>query len=125
MFIIRSGALTGASLQLDRPQLTVGSLAGCDIRIEDVSLTTEQARFSRVNEDNVVFGTGVYVNETLLLAPHVLQPGDMIRLGAVYLEYMPASEMKTTPLPLPIIPLQSHLPGTPMHLRLPSKPKLG
>ncbi len=122
MFIIRSGALTGTSLYLDRPQLTVGRLASCDVRLEDESLTSEQAQFSLVNEGDVVFGNGVYVNETLLLAPHVLQPGDMIRLGAVYLEYMPVSEMKTTPLPLPITPLPSHAPGTPL-LRLPSKPK--
>jgi pSer/pThr/pTyr-binding forkhead associated (FHA) protein len=121
MCIIRSGPLVGASFPLDRPNLTVGRVAGCDVRIDDASLTIEQAWFSRAIDTDVVFGTGVYVNESLLLAPRLLQPGDMIRIGAVYLEYTPITEIQTTPLPPSIVP--SRPTSSPMHLRLPSKPK--
>jgi hypothetical protein len=123
MCIIRTGALAGTGFPLDRPLLTVGSMASCDVRIEDVSLTTEQAQFSRTVDGDVVYGTRVYVNEALLLGPRLLQPGDMLRLGAVCLEYVSIWEAKTTRLPLPPISLPGRLASSPMHLRLPSKPK--
>ena len=121
--IIRSGAQAGTSFPLDRPLLTVGREAGCDVRIEDASLTIEQAQFTRSMDGDVVYGTGIFVNETQLLAPRLLQPGDVIRLGAVELEYAPISEVKSTPLPPPFMQLPSRPSSSPM-LRLPSKPKL-
>lgn len=123
MCIMRSGALAGTSFPLDRPLLTVGRAAGCDVRIEDASLTIEQAQFTRSPEGDVVYGTGIFVNEAPLLAPRLLQPGDMIRLGAVHLEYAPVSEIKSTPLPPPLMHLPARPTSSPMHLRLPSKPK--
>ena len=125
MCIIRSGSLAGASFPLDRPYLTVGRVAGCDVCIEDASISIEQAQFTRSSDGDVVYGTGIFVNETLLPAPCLLQPGDMIRLGAVHLEYAPISAIKSTPLPPPLMHLPSRPTSSPMHLRLPSKPKLG
>lgn len=127
MCIIRTGQQAGTSFPLDRPQVLVGRMPNCDVRIDDPSLTIEYAQFTRSNEGTIINGAGVYLNESPLLAPHLLQAGDVIRIGAVYLEYAPFSEVKITPLPsmpqssLPSLPAFPQ--GSPMHLRLPSKPK--
>lgn len=114
--VFRNGALVGTSFLIDRPMLTVGSAASCDVHIEDGSISIEQARFSHTPGGDYLFGVGVRVNDELLREPHQLVSGDLIYLGAACMEYTLVPEMKTTPLPQPQL-------SGPMHLRLPSKPK--
>ncbi len=122
--VIRTGVLVGNSFPLDRPQLIVGRMAGCDVRIDDPTLTIEYAQFQRLPAGDSVYGVGVLVNEMPLQSPRLLQPGDLIQLGAICLEYAPVTEVKTIPLSPPAMPSSpARTSSSPMHLRLPRKPK--
>lgn len=117
--VVRSGAQSGTSFLIDKPTLTAGRSEDCDVHIEDASLST--AQFSHSNEGDYVSGIDILVNGEPLHAPRLLLEGDIISLGAVRLEYTLVPEVTTTPLPQPALPPPTG--SSPMHLRLPSKPR--
>lgn len=122
--VVRSGAQSGSSFLIDKPTLTVGRADDCDVRIEDSSISTQQAQFSHTTEGDCVSGIDILVNGAplnALNAPHVLVAGDIISLGAIRLEYTLVPEVNTTPLPQPVLPPPTG--SSPMPLRLPSKPR--
>ena len=124
MCFIHSGNLTGRSFLLDRPALMVGRSPDCDVLLDDASISMEYARFTRQPEGDYLSGPGAMVNGELLRAPHLLQQGDMISLGATRLEYMLVPDAGTTPLPmLSVPPIARPISGPVPFLRLPSKPK--
>lgn len=124
MCLIHSGSLAGRSFMLDRPALMVGRSPDCDVLLDDTSISIEYARFTRQLDGDYLSGPGTQVNGELLRAPHLLQQGDMISLGATRLEYMLVPDAGTTPLPmLSVPPLARPISGPVPFLRLPSKPK--
>ncbi|HKV56813.1 MAG TPA: FHA domain-containing protein [Ktedonobacteraceae bacterium] len=124
MCLIHSGSLAGRSFLLDRPTLIVGRSPDCDVLLDDTSISTEYARFTRQPEGDYVSGVGAQVNGELLRAAHLLQQGDTIDLGATRLEYMLVPDAHTTPLPqLSVPPIARPISGPVPFLRLPSKPK--
>jgi pSer/pThr/pTyr-binding forkhead associated (FHA) protein len=124
MCLIHDGNLAGRSFLLDRPLLMVGRSPDCDVLLDDTSISIEYARFVRQPDGDYVSGSGTWVNGEPLRAPHLLQQGDMIGLGATRLEYMLVPDASTTPLPmLSVPPIARPISGSVPFLRLPSKPK--
>jgi len=124
MCLIQTGNLAGRSFLLDRPALLVGRAPDCDVLLDDLSISIEYARFTRQPDGDYVSGSGAQVNGEPVRAPHLLQQGDMIILGATCLEYTLAPDAGTTPLPLlPVPPISRPVSGPMPFLRLPSKPK--
>ncbi len=125
-FIIRNGPLTGQSFLLDRPVISIGRGIECDIVINDISISRYHAQVSRQANGNFVQDldsrNGTTVNDQPLLAPHPLQPGDIVCFGSIQLEYTPIQTARTTPIPMIITPQPSpRLMSGPIPLRLPSK----
>ncbi len=124
MCLIHSGNLVGRSFLLDRPMLMVGRSPDCDVLLDDTSISIEYARFTCQPDGDYLSGPGAQVNGEILRAPHLLQQGDMISLGATRLEYMLVPDAGTTPLPmLSVPPIARPISGPVPFLRLPSKPK--
>ncbi|HLJ32950.1 MAG TPA: FHA domain-containing protein [Ktedonobacteraceae bacterium] len=127
-FIIRNGPLAGQSFLLDRPVISIGRGIECDIVINDISISRCHAQVLRQTNGNFVQDlasrNGTSVNDKPLLAPHPLEPGDIVCFGNVQLEYTPIQTARTTPLPMIITPQPSpRLLSGPVPLRLPSKPR--
>ena len=127
LLVICNGELEGKSFLLDRAVLTVGRGSESDIVIHDASISRRHAQFlQQANGDYVqdlASRNGTKVNDEPLDAPRLLQKGDIICLGTIYLEYTFVPEAHTTPLPpLPASPL-AHPTSSPAPLRLPSKPQ--
>ncbi len=124
MCLIQTGNLAGKSFLLDRPTLLVGRTPGCDVLLDDLSISVEYIRFTRQPDGDYVSGSGAQVNGEPVRAPRLLQQGDMIILGATCLEYTLMPDAGTTPLPmLPVPPISHPASGPIPFLRLPSKPK--
>ena len=125
---ICNGGMAGRSFLLDRPVLTVGRSAECDVVIQDDSISAQHAQFlcqasgdyvQDLTSQNGTTVNGEDLNELLLL-----QKGDIISMGNVRLEYTFIPEAQTSSLPpLPIQVSGGHPPSVPGPLRLPSKPK--
>ncbi|MEO8971837.1 MAG: FHA domain-containing protein [Ktedonobacteraceae bacterium] len=127
-FIIRNGSLAGQSFLLDRPVISIGRGLECDIVINDISISRCHAQVLRQTNGNFVQDldsrNGTTVNDEPLLAPHPLQPGDIVCFGSIQLEYTPVQTARTTPIPMIITPQPSpRLLSGPVPLRLPSKPR--
>ena len=115
--LIQNGSQAGRSFTLDQSLLTIGRAPGCDVVLQDSGIALEHAQFSRTVSGDYVYGPGVLVNNETLHAPHALEKGDIVQLGAVRIEYTLAPESQPLPVP-PISPISS-----PMLLRLPSRQK--
>jgi len=117
----------GQKLLLDRPLLTVGRTAESDVLIHDASISSQHAQFLRQASGDYVQDltslNGTQVNGEPLLAPRLLQKGDIISLGNIRLEYTFIPEARTTPLPPLPTPSPARQISGPVPLRLPSKPK--
>lgn len=127
-FIIRNGPLAGQSFLLDRPVISIGRGIECDIVINDISISRCHAQVLRQTNGNFVQDlasrNGTTVNDEPLLAPHRLEPGDIVCFGSIQLEYTPVQTARTTPIPMIITPQPSpRLMSGPVPLRLPSKPR--
>ncbi len=125
--VICNGEMAGRSFLLDRPVLTVGRTAESDVLIHDASISSQHAQFLRQASGDYVQDltspNGTQVNGEPLLAPRVLQKGDIISLGNIRLEYTFIPEAQTTPLPPLPPPSRARQISGPVPLRLPSKPK--
>ena len=127
-FIIRNGPLIGQSFLLDRPVISIGRGIECDIVINDISISRCHVQVLRQANGNFVQDldsrNGTTVNDEPLLAPRLLEPGDIVCFGNIQLEYVPIQTARTTPIPMIITPQPSpRLLSGPMPLRLPSKPR--
>jgi len=70
--------------------LTLGRSAGCDICIDEPSLSSEHARLSSSGQRwrivNLLSTNGIFVNDKKVFA-HELRHGDIVRLGRITLRY--------------------------------------
>jgi pSer/pThr/pTyr-binding forkhead associated (FHA) protein len=124
---ICNGEMAGRSFLLDRPELTIGWSAECDVVIHDDSVSAQHVQFlCQTNGDYVQDLTsqnGTTVNGEHLNGLLLLQKGDVIGVGNVRLEYTYITEAQTSSLP-PLTLLESPYPlSGPGPLRLPSKPQ--
>ncbi len=76
---------------LNRPRLTLGRSAECDIRIDSVGISRRHAQLlqgsSGVALCDLNSSNGTYVNERRLNGPEVLREGDVVRLGESLLRF--------------------------------------
>jgi pSer/pThr/pTyr-binding forkhead associated (FHA) protein len=130
VLVICDGEMAGQSFMLDRPVVTIGRGSECDVAINDASISRRHAQVLRQANGHYVQDlasrNGSKVNNDPLLAPKLLQHGDIVCLGSVRLEYIPSLQedagipisSPTTPPP-PARSINSKL----APLRLPSRPK--
>ncbi|MEO6887779.1 MAG: FHA domain-containing protein [Ktedonobacteraceae bacterium] len=128
-FVIRDGELSGKSFLLEHPVLTIGRGIESDVVINDPSISRRHAQIVRqpngMYVQDLASRNGTYINDELLVAPWQLEPGDIVRLGNISLEYTPLQSARTVPLSMLSTPTPPLLrpTGGPMPLRLPSRPK--
>ena len=131
VLIIRDGEMAGQSFVLDRPVITIGRGSECDVAINDASISRRHAQVLRQANGNYVQDlasrNGTKVNDQPLLAPQLLQVGDIVCLGNVRVEYTSASSQEdpNTPMPMSLAPASFVRPAQsgPIKLNLPSRPK--
>jgi len=131
VLIIRDGEMAGQSFVLDRPIITIGRGTECDVAINNASISRRHAQILRQANGNYVQDlashNGTKVNDQPLLAPQLLQAGDIVCLGNVRLEYTVTSlqEDPNTPMPMSLTPASFVRPiqSGPVKLNLPSRPK--
>jgi hypothetical protein len=89
---IEEGSRAGSELLLTRPVLTLGRGDACDIVLpEDRQLDAMHARLEQHGRRFLVVDAsgsgGTYINEQRISAPHILRPGDLIRIGGTVLRF--------------------------------------
>ncbi len=96
LLLVNSGPTSGARFAIESDMVTAGRGVGCDIFLDDVTVSREHATFSRtesgrlaVNDKGSLNGTyvnGVRVDETLL------DSGDEVQIGKFKLIYIAARD---------------------------------
>ena len=123
--MIRDGERAGESFVLDRPVLTIGRDSESDIVINDTSISRRHVeilcRSNGIYVQDLASRNGTRVNDEPLHELHLLEPGDIIYVGSIRLEYTLVEPQRTTPLPISITP--PPFVSGPLPLRLPSKPQ--
>jgi len=129
--VIRSGSKAGQCFRLSRPVLTVGRGIESDVIINDASISRRHVQFSRRDDGDYIQDlasrNGTTVNGEAVTSATLLQPGDMIEMGNIRLEYTQLQSMQTTPLAMDITPppkVTGPISGVGLApLRLPSRQK--
>ena len=89
--VFASGPLAGSEVALERPRVTVGRGDGCDVRVDDASLSNQHAALElgtngyRIRDLGSTNGT--HVNDARMTLAE-LKHGDRIMLGQVELRYV-------------------------------------
>ena len=127
LYTICNGGMAGRSFLLDRPVLTIGRSAECDVVIQDDSVSVQHAQFlCQTNGDylqDLTSQNGTTVNGEHLNGLLLLQKGDIIGVGNVRLEYTYIPEAQTSSLPPLTLSVSAYPLSGPGPLRLPSKPQ--
>ena len=124
---MRDGETAGQNFALERPVMSIGRGPECDIAINDTSISRHHAQVLRQSNGHYVQDlasrNGSKVNDEPLLAPRLLQSGDIVCLGTVRLKYI--LDTAVPPTSIPVTPLQAarQINSGPTPLRLPSRPK--
>lgn len=82
---MRVGPTPGKALQLNLPEMILGRDIQADLVIQDAEVSRRHARLTLQGNTYMIedLGStnGTFINGQRLMAPHVLQPGDLIMLG--------------------------------------------
>ena len=91
--VVRSNASgTPPGLSFDAPRIVIGRGASCDVRLPDPSVSQRHASVRQRGTEYIVLDegstNGTFVGPVRLSpqAPRVLRPGDLIRVGRIWLE---------------------------------------
>src|SRR5262245_50092319 len=91
--VIRSGELkTPATITFDAPRIVIGRGDGCEVRLPDPSVSHRHASIRQRGTDYVIVDegstNGTFVGPVRLSpqAPRVVRPGDLVRVGRIWLE---------------------------------------
>lgn len=130
MFTFLDGERAGQQIVLDRPVITIGRDSKCDVVINDVSISRQHAQVLQQANDlyvqDLTSRNGTKVNDKPLTVPHLLQFGDIVCVGSIRLEYVPVQAEQAASMPLSVAlspPGRPIIHGSPVPLRLPSRPK--
>ncbi len=129
--VIRSGSKVGQSFRLSRLTVTVGRGIESDVIINDASISRRHVQFSCQADGDYIqdLVSRNRVNGEPIASATLLQPGDMIVMGNITLEYTHLQSMQTTPLAMDITPppkMTGPISGVGLApLRLPSRQKEG
>ncbi len=89
---VRSAAAGSPPLVFDQPLIVIGRSASSDVRLPDPSVSQRHATVRQRGRDYIVLDegstNGTFVGPVQLArgSPRVLRPGDLIRVGRVWLE---------------------------------------
>ena len=119
---MKSGPTPGKNFTLDKPELLIGRELVNDIVISDADVSRKHARLAQQGEDwlveDLASTNGTYVNGERLFVPHLLQPGDQIKLGEtveLVFEALPVDAQATRIAPdAPLEPLAVEAPVKPV-----------
>jgi hypothetical protein len=89
---VEEGFRKGRELIVNKPELTIGRGEACDIGLfADNAIEKLHARLLHQGNqyliEDVGTASGTYVNDTRIRGPHVLESGDLIRLGKCVLRF--------------------------------------
>src|SRR6187401_1377826 len=91
--LIRSGDLKApASIVFDAPRIVIGRGEGSEVRLPDPSVSHRHASIRQRGTDYVIVDegstNGTFVGPVRLSpqAPRVVRPGDLVRVGRIWLE---------------------------------------
>jgi pSer/pThr/pTyr-binding forkhead associated (FHA) protein len=103
---IRSGDLkTPASITFDAPRIVIGRGEGSEVRLPDPSVSHRHASIRQRGTDYVIVDegstNGTFVGGVRLSpqAPRVIRPGELVRVGRVWLELEIEQALATANLP--------------------------
>lgn len=86
---VLEGKDVGLQLPVSEP-VEAGREAGCDLCLDDSSVSERHARFTTYGAEATVedlgSATGTYVNELQVIGQSVVRPGDRVRIGMTVLE---------------------------------------
>lgn len=89
--VFASGPLSGSEVTLERPRMMIGRAAGCDVRIDDASISHQHAALelgsSGYRIRDLGSTNGVQVNGARMALAE-LKHGDTIALGQIELRYV-------------------------------------
>lgn len=109
--VIHNGKMAGQRFLLDRPSIIVGRGVENDIVIDDVSISRQHIQVVRQKDGDYVQDLArsneTLLNDEPLSRLQLLQTGDLIRIGNIYLEYAVIQIVQTTPLS-PLMTPQRH-----------------
>jgi pSer/pThr/pTyr-binding forkhead associated (FHA) protein len=93
--IMKEGPVTGEIFPFNQDEMIFGRSEGSDLVIDSPGVSRRHARIMRVKNgyqlEDLGSSNGTYVNGNRLITAHLLQRGDVIRLGGtVVFEYCPA-----------------------------------
>jgi pSer/pThr/pTyr-binding forkhead associated (FHA) protein len=101
MLLFQSSETPNKTRVLDVPRLTIGRDEGCDIVVNDVSVSRQHAQCVRQTDEDYIQDlssqNGTFVNEQLLMKPYALRTGDIIRIGNVRIQYVSLHQTQVTP----------------------------
>lgn len=92
--VVRSGSLAGVVHQLGAPEVSIGRSPGCDIFLDDVTVSRNHARLSYgdgvVTIADLSSLNGTYVNRRRIEEPEELTHGDELQIGKFRLSFISA-----------------------------------
>ncbi len=122
---VQNGEFVGKRFTIDRSTLTIGSGSECNIVINDASISLLHVQFLHQPDGDYIqdMSNGTLLNNELLQDAQLLKPGDVVRLGNIYLVYTVLRVRGATPLPPTASSPSLKLSVGPTPLKLPSRMK--
>jgi pSer/pThr/pTyr-binding forkhead associated (FHA) protein len=100
LIVVKRGPNAGSRFLLDQPVTSAGRHPGCDIFLDDVTVSRRHAEFRRENGEFRVVDTdslnGTYVNRKPVQSA-VLASGDEIHIGKFHLVFLIQAHDRLTP----------------------------
>lgn len=85
VLVLTRGPQAGRQIKLERSQMKLGRSTGCDIVLEDATVSRQHAEIKKESGQYVITDAGslngTYVNRTPLDRETVLNDGDELRIG--------------------------------------------
>lgn len=94
--LVVGGELNGTLFDLTEQELTVGRSAKCDIPLEFNGISREHFKLNAIengyNVEDLGSRNGTFLNNSKIETPTELQKGDIIKMGAIALKYLPKGD---------------------------------
>ncbi|AYF45498.1 MULTISPECIES: GGDEF domain-containing protein [Halobacteriovorax] len=94
--LVVGGELNGTLFDLTEQELTVGRSAKCEIPLEFNGISREHFKLNATEEgynvEDLGSRNGTFLNNSKIEAPTELQKGDIIKMGAIALKYLPKGD---------------------------------
>lgn len=102
--LLRSGGLDPVpQVECEAPRLVLGRASGCDLQLPDPSVSRHHASLRQRGSDYLLVDegseNGTFIGRERLISytPHAIRPGDLIRLGRVWVQVVANPTQATAP----------------------------